>query len=92
MATVNDLQPEYRSVPDCATTVRGAKDKLQGCGKDDGALTLYRDSNELPPTPLSGNYWHVRCGYRPPTTNPKHTGILLCDNCAARFGLLVLFV
>jgi hypothetical protein len=92
MAHINNLQPECRRVPGLSgdTTVGAMKDELQGCGKDDGPLTLYRVSNELPPTPLSGNYRHVRCGYRPNTRNPKHTGILLCDICVTKFGLPVL--
>jgi hypothetical protein len=92
MATIDNLQPECGRVPDLSgdTTVRATKDQLRGCGKDDRPMTLYRLSNELPPTPLSGNYWHVRCGYRPATRNPKHTGILLCDTCAIKLGLPLL--
>jgi hypothetical protein len=91
MATINNLQPERDRVPGFSadTTVRGTKDELRGCGKNDGPLTLYRVSNELPPMPLSGGYWHVRCGYRPTTRNSKHTGILLCDICVTKLGLPV---
>jgi hypothetical protein len=89
MANINELQPQRGCVPGFSseTKVGATKDELQGCGKDDGPLTLYRALNELPPTPLSGGYRHVRCGYRPNTRNPKHAGILLCDICITKFGL-----
>jgi len=64
------------------------KDQLHGCCKDDRPLTLYRLSAAGDPTPLSGSYWHVRCGYRPPSK--IQNGILLCDACIARLGLLFL--
>jgi len=61
------------------------KDHLQGCGKDDEALTLYRLADDFPPLPMSDGYWHVRCGYRPPARGAR--GILLCHECIAKLGL-----
>ena len=79
MATIDNLQQKCGGVPGLSgdTTFRATKDGLQGCGKDDGPRTLYRVSNEFPPPPLSGNYWHVRCRYRPATRNLKLAGIPL---------------
>lgn len=64
------------------------KNNLHGCGNDDRSLTLYRLAGGFSPTPLSANYWHVRCGYRPPSK--LQNGILLCDACIAKLGLLAL--
>lgn len=63
-------------------------DQIRGCGKDDHdtALTLYRLPLSGEPLPLSGGYRHVRCGYRPPSR--IQNGILLCDTCIFRLGLL----
>jgi len=60
-------------------------DYLRGCGKDDEPLTLYRVAQDFPPTPVSSNYWHIRCGYRPPSKIQNE--ILLCDDCIAKLGL-----
>src|SRR5215470_14756022 len=60
-------------------------DHLKGCGKDEGARTLYAVKDDAPPIPLGVNYWHVRCGYRPPSK--IQNGILLCDACIAKLGL-----
>ena len=38
------------------------------------------------PTPVGDNFWHVRCGYCPPTRGSKPRGILLCGSCAAELG------
>src|SRR5215813_8418948 len=52
---------------------------LQGCGKDDTRLTLYRMNDEARPTAVSSNYSRIPCGYRP---GPRFAdGILLCDDC-----------
>jgi len=64
------------------------KDQLQGCGKDDEALTLYRLAHGFAPLPVSDGYWHVRCGYRPPARAAR--GILLCRDCSAKHGLRTL--
>lgn len=42
-------------------------DHIKGCGKDDKPLTLYLLPLIGKPSPLSGGYHHVRCGYRPPS-------------------------
>ena len=54
-------------------------DYIKGCGRDDQTLTLYRISSSNGLSPLSGGYYHVRCGYRPPSK--IQNGILLCDGC-----------
>jgi hypothetical protein len=61
------------------------KDHIRGCGKDDKPLTLYRIPSHGELAPLSGGYYHVRCGYRPPSKIKN--GILLCDACVAKLGL-----
>jgi hypothetical protein len=58
---------------------------IKGCGKDDLPLTLYCLSSGSLPSPISGGYWHVRCGYRPPSKIKN--GILLCDVCVAKLAL-----
>ena len=60
-------------------------DHIKGCGKDDKPLTLYRIPSHGELSPLSGGYYHVRCGYRPPSKIKN--GILLCDACVAKLGL-----
>jgi hypothetical protein len=60
-------------------------DHIKGCGKDDKPLTLYRIPSDGELSPLSGGYYHVRCGYRPPSKIKN--GILLCDACVAKLGL-----
>ena len=42
-------------------------DHIKGCGKDDKPLTLYRIPSHGELSPLSAGYYHVRCGYRPPS-------------------------
>ena len=64
------------------------KEPLQGCGIEEGPLTLYRLADDLPPIALGGDYWHIRCGYRPPTRIHNARGILLCEACVAKLGLL----
>ena len=64
------------------------RDHTRGCGKDDGPRTLFRLADGSPPVPLGDNYWHVRCGYRPPSK--IQNGILLCDVCIAKLGLAAL--
>jgi hypothetical protein len=59
--------------------------QIKGCGKDDKPLTLYCIPSYGEPSPLSGGYYHVRCGYRPPSKIKN--GILLCDTCVEKFGL-----
>jgi len=69
-----------------AAMLETVNDPIQGCGKDDRPLTLYRVSDgAAPPTPLSGSYFHIRCGYRP-QSKPRN-GILLCDVCVAKLEL-----
>lgn len=58
---------------------------LQGCGKQDAPLTLYRVADRARPTAISSNYSHMACGYRPPSKFAD--GILLCDDCRAKFQL-----
>ena len=58
---------------------------IKGCGKGDQPLTLYCLHSDNQPSPLSGGYWHVRCGYRPPSK--IRNGILLCDSCVAKLLL-----
>jgi hypothetical protein len=60
-------------------------DHIKGCGNDDGPCTLYSIKEGADPKPLSANYWHIHCGYRPA---PKiQNGILLCDICIIELGL-----
>jgi len=42
-------------------------DHIKGCGKDEGQRTLYVVKDDVPPIPLGATYWHVRCGYHPPS-------------------------
>ena len=57
-------------------------DYIKGCGRDDQALTLYRISSTNGLLPLSGGYYHVRCGYRPPSK--IQNSILLCEGCIVK--------
>jgi hypothetical protein len=77
---------EKRTAPKATNRVMNAH--IRGCGKDDNdtALTLYRLPSSGEPSPLSGGYRHVRCGYRPPSR--IQNGILLCDTCIFKLGLL----
>jgi hypothetical protein len=59
--------------------------ELKGCGKDEGPRTLYLVKGSATPIPLGANYWHIRCGYRPPSK--IQNGILLCDACIDKLGL-----
>jgi hypothetical protein len=63
------------------------KQPIEGCGKGDGRLTLFRivDVDGVPPIALTGYFWQVPCGYRTP--RGKLRGILLCDECVTKFGL-----
>jgi hypothetical protein len=63
------------------------RDEIKGCGKNEGQRTLFLVRNGRPPIPLGANYWHVRCGYRPPSK--IQNGILLCDDCITELGLPV---
>ena len=60
-------------------------DHIKGCGKEEGPRTLYVVKDGAPPIPLGAHYWHVRCGYHPPSRILN--GILLCDVCIAELGL-----
>ena len=60
-------------------------DHVKGCSKDDKPLTLYLIPSSGEPSPLSSGYYHVRCGYRPPSKIKN--GILLCDACVGKLGL-----
>jgi len=60
-------------------------ERIKGCGKGDAALTLYRVADGSLPIPLSGNCWHIRCGYRP--RSKLQNGILLCDACIVKLGI-----
>jgi len=59
--------------------------QLQGCGKDDTPLTLYRMADGSRPTAVSSNYSRIPCGYRPGSKFAD--GILLCDDCIAKLQL-----
>src|SRR5262245_16312444 len=74
-----------RASPGPRVTERAMNDYIKGCDRNDTSLTLYRLRSHSEPSPLSGGYGHVRCGYRPPSK--IQNGILLCDACIAKFGL-----
>src|SRR5215831_5409605 len=57
--------PTMESTPDAALPAGAERARLQGCGKDDAPLTLYRIADGTRPTGVSSNYSHIPCGYRP---------------------------
>lgn len=64
------------------------ENRLKGCGKYDGPRTLYLVKHDAPPIPLNASYWHIRCGYRPPSK--IQNGILLCNECIVLLRLPIL--
>ena len=61
------------------------ENRLQGCGKHDAPLTLYRMADQVRPTSVSKNYSQIPCGYRPQSRFAD--GILLCNDCIEKFQL-----
>ena len=77
--------PTMDATPDAAVPAGAEHARLQGCGKDDAPLTLYRRADGTRPTAVSSNYSHIPCGYRPGSKFAD--GILLCDECIAKLQL-----
>lgn len=65
--------------------IRAVSKPIKGCGKDDKPSTLFLIPLNGELSPLRGGYYHVHCGYRPPSKIKN--GILLCDSCVERLSL-----
>lgn len=57
--------------------------KVEGCGKQDAALTLYHIPVQGDPMPLGDGYIRLRCGQVAQQEATSY-GLLLCEDCSVR--------
>jgi len=59
--------------------------ELQGCGRDDAPLTIYRVADGTRATADRSNYSRIPCGYR--AGSKFRRGTATCDDCIAKLQL-----